>query len=142
MLRNQKYRKCKKCGQIGGDFVTRKAKLASGRIVIYPENKCNLCANEESRERNYKLNKDPEWRKRKRLKLLAYKRSHKKLIKKQAHNYWLKNREEISKRRKLRKEIQHKKRKKNAHHRVPAKDHPLREFNFRSVKTMRERINV
>ncbi len=130
----QKYRKCKICECIGGIFITRKKKLASGVIAIYPDNKCTLCANEESRERYYRLRSDPVWKEEKRLKLLNYKRNNKELMKEQARIYWIKNREEIIKRRNLRKKPSNRTKnplKKNSHHRVPTNKLTYSIFDFR-----------
>lgn len=132
----QKYRKCKKCEIIGGTFVTRKKLLASGVMGFYIENKCTLCANEESRDRHYKRRKNPELVLKDRKRIREYKRNNKEKVKEQARIYWLKNKEEIQKRRDLKKSIVLNKPKINrhSHHRVPTNKHMFNNFYFGKVK--------
>lgn len=137
----RKYTTCRICGVVGGIFITRKSKLASGEVKIYPDNVCCLCANELSRDRYYKRRKDPSLVLKDRQRLRDYKRNNKAKIKEQARIYWLKYREEIQKRRNLKKSLKEKEInqfKKHSHHRIPSQKHPLRGFDFRSIKTMRE----
>ncbi len=126
----QKYRKCKKCGIIGGVFVTRTKLLSTGKIGFYIENKCTLCANEEARDHYYRRRKNPELLIKERLRLREFKRNNKEKIKEQARIYWLKNREDIQKKRNLKKSMVDKTRKRHSHHRVPTNKHMFCNFYF------------
>lgn len=137
---HQKYRKCKICEIIGGWFVTRSKKLASGKVAIYPDNMCLSCARDIAKTNYYKRRKNPQYVEKERKRLRDYKRNHPDKIRAQAKIYWIKNKEEITMRRNLKKEKTENivnKLKRNSHHRVPSNNHPLRGFDFRSIKTLK-----
>lgn len=136
----RKYVTCRICGIVGGLFITRKSTLASGEEKVYPDNVCCLCANEAGRERHHKRRKNPEAVLKDRLRIREYKRKNKAKVKEQARIYWLKNKVEIQKRINLKKTLIKKevnRFKRNSHHRIPSKNHPLRSFDFRTIETMK-----
>ena len=137
----QKYRTCRTCGCVGGFFITRKHKLKSGKIVNYVGIDCNLCDNEKSIQRHRKLWNDPNWRESKRLKNAIYRLEFPERRRKSNRQWYLKNREKCAE--KYRQTYVPKVRNplrqwSGAHHRVPAPNHQLRDFDFRSIKTMKE----
>lgn len=128
----QRYRKCSRCGHIGGMFVTRKHTLKNGKEVVYIGSICVPCANQESRERNRKLWKNSFWRKKRLKKLKDYRKKNRIVIREQNRIYYLKNRDRLSEK--------HKRTyvpkttnplKKNGHHRIPTGNNIFRKFDFK-----------
>jgi hypothetical protein len=138
----QKYRKCRTCGCVGGLFITRKHRLkTTGKIVVYVGIDCHLCANEKSNLRHHKLWKDPKRKEAKKLKNAIYRLEYPERRKKSNHNWYMKNREKRAEKYRqtyVPKERNPLRKGSGAHHRIPAPDHYLRGFDFRSIKTMQE----
>lgn len=138
MLVEQKYRKCRICECIGGLFVTRKSRvLARGTVENYIENMCRACANEKSIIGYYRRRSNPELLEKERKRLREYKLKNKEKIKSSAKIYWMKNKEEITKRRNLKKELKEpRKIKRRSHHRIPSNKHMFSNFNLRSISNV------